>query len=1099
MTTNNLTLSSIAYIKFSSIPPPSEATIRTLTPFTVQISAVDSNPHEIILYSQNSRSSPLKIDGTINKWSHLIPTWRFLDTNFNPITSVYTLDTEISSGNTFIGVTGEASFYYIDDLGTPPDSPVFIWATLNLENVPYYADTIKGDHDFPSYVNSKASVVTPFYVNSLIPTHLKITRNGLNEMSTAYYWLCTKIGNTITINGDTNASLFDCYDFGDNATIIYDYPSSNSLGFSMGEIEKSLVGFSDTEQAWKSLETGLSSLYFQAFDDDQFRIGGYVRTFVYPYLSSLNAMITAGVDVIYNSTERSLPFIWVNNPSNKYLHRILDAPVSSSLWNEITSLNPHLSGEDGQIFTYDTPYIETITDIWPLTGFGGGLGIALDPCFNAWVTDYEMDRLYKFSSTGARLSTIEFNGFRKNGLIGYTLSTNLSSELDYDLLPVKVSRTTITIDASSNSNAFSFDIELPQNSLSGDYYRSFRVYLSSSGEELYSKNDFLVLDTSLLYISASATNEHAFDDILVAEYKLASYNESLSTLQQINLSAYGMFYASQPAGISLDESGNPWVAFFNDNSVVKLNSDTGQLLVEKSFVDYGDPYYEGELTVRSTLVETDSNNNAWVSYNHPLSSKIVVLDSSGNTLSSKVLSLCSEPVDMCFDLDGDIWITLSETSGPPYLSGGVWKLDSSTMNVISAFSAVNPENITLDKYGNVWFTESFNTITKITSSGSLTSLQVGTFPTLWFDSSAIMEYSALAGIASDTFGRVWVINSYDSKVFVISNDIVEKSIPLHDDKISRYIIDGLQYNLTSDSAQSLQAFGDWSGLRWMMKYTPEYVTSTTLSSHLTGESDIFSIDSFNGYYYRKYNESWDTTNVIRDYALPYHIYQNYNLFINYLGNMIGGQDNDKVQIGRYAYERIANFVSNHSDPDTANIDQLYSLCKELDIPIDNYRFQYPFDIKRIVNIGSVSHNKLFGQRCSCNFNFKWGDVCSNCGHYHDLNVGESINTSTYIVSADVPFLAEYKFSAGNFEVVNSPISSSNLYSVVSTYLYNSPSDYNYYEYISTPCNVQVEGLINWGDEYTTLIESNSSLSAWYDEGQLLEKLFSIYLYRGLGI
>jgi hypothetical protein len=293
--------------------------------------------------------------------------------------------------------------------------------------------------------------------------------------------------------------------------------------------------------------------------------------------------------------------------------------------------------------------------------------------------------------------------------------------------------------------------------------------------------------------------------------------------------------------------------------------------------------------------------------------------------------------------------------------------------------------------------------------------------------------------------------------------------------------------------KSIQAFGDWTGLRWAQKY------NTTNLTYLTGSSDIFTIENIGQYDIRKFNESWDATTQIRNYALPEHLYNNTSLFQDYIGTMIGGLETSANSIARRTYERIANYVANHSDIDTANVDQVYGLAEKLNGPIDEYNIHYPMEMKRLLDIISIPHKTLWGDRCRCASNFKThNEYCVTCGHIHAGNRGDAIDTATYTVSVNTPFLAEYRFNRDNYEIINPSISSTSLYSIASGYLLNAPTEYCYYQYNPTPCLVQNEGVISWDDEYTTLNESMSSLNEWYGKGQLIEKMLTYWIRQGLG-
>ena len=103
----------------------------------------------------------------------------------------------------------------------------------------------------------------------------------------------------------------------------------------------------------------------------------------------------------------------------------------------------------------------------------------------------------------------------------------------------------------------------------------------------------------------------------------------------------------------------------------------------------------------------------------------------------------------------------------------------------------------------------------------------------------------------------------------------------------------------------------------------------------------------------------------------------------------------------------------------------------------------PSELKRIIDLVSISHKKLWGDRCKCNHNFKDAySLCDNCGHPHNTNRGNTINTDSYMVSSNIPYLAEYKFQRNYYEVIT-PININNtlILNHASAYLINDPEDY----------------------------------------------------------
>lgn len=947
-------------LSYSVIPPTVQVGNTQQYPFKLTLSAADTNDHIIDLYAQYSGSQPYTEQ---NKWSHLIPTWRFLDTDGNIVTKIKTNDTPILSGTEVIGVTGECEFYYIDDISSKLGEPVIIWSTLSVSSLPLYSESNNGEYPIPSYANSKIVVALPYYINGGIPDKLNITRNGINSMSDSTYWIDQSIPNIVTISYDSYPE-FGCSS--DSMGILFDYPSSNQLGLDMGKIALSLATVPISAQTWTTLDD-ISGPYFQAYDTNLFKRGGYSRNIVKSTETSLNTYITAGVNVSYDSYKYT-PFIWISNPDNNLLYKFRYPYVNQSIINNITSW---LSGfsTTGQFYSFNTEYLNNRPDVMSLTGFGGIYGFAIDPCFNVFASDAELDKIYKFNNLGVLVSSIDLS------------------------------------------------------------------------------------DTSTLGVS-------------------------------------GLTGGCTPAGICLDSTNKLWVTLFDSTSVLKFDGTTGQLL---TIINAGGNLgtIDTDPDFKPTMVQSDKDDNIWVSYTNSLYSCLYKYDTTGLSLTTVTLPVCSNPMDLIVDKDNNVWVSLTYHAIPS--AGNVNKYSENGL-LLSSISAYHPEYLTLDNQNNLWFTYGFNNIQKVdltTASITTTSIGISTIPNLYGDQ---LFYNALEGIAADSSNRIWIINSLESKVYVLSGDSILNIYEIPTNRTQFIIDDDLsQLELVNPYEKSIQSFGDWTGLRWYQKY------ATTTQQYLTGQSELFNIDSFYGYDFRKFNESWDATTQIRNYALNENLYSNYNLFVNYIGTMIGGLETSANSIARRIFEKIANFVPNNADADVCGVNQLYSLANSVDVPIDDYNFTYPSELQRLMDILSIDHKKIWGSRCKCSSNYRgaWG-YCSNCGHKHDSNRGNALDTDTYIVSSNIPFLAEYKFDRDYYEKITPKTSGGTLYNVSSAYLLNDPTYYCFYEYIPTICNIQVEGVISWDDEYTTLSENVSGIDEWYGNNQIVEKIINYSLHKGLG-
>ena len=359
------------------------------------------------------------------------------------------------------------------------------------------------------------------------------------------------------------------------------------------------------------------------------------------------------------------------------------------------------------------------------------------------------------------------------------------------------------------------------------------------------------------------------------------------------------------------------------------------------------------------------------------------------------------------------------------------------------------------------------------------------------------------------------------------------------------------------SAKDHQNFGVGGYLRGsvLSSATANNITICATVSSLSGISNEFGIFDFTGYDIRRFNESWDASNELKKYARSPHIADNDIFWNGYMKAVWGDKSSEQgAAFGREAYEKIANFVANHADINTCNVNQLYDHAQFMDVPIDIYGVAYPLDMRRIMDIASINQQLLWGARCGCNRNitneqitFLSGQqlvyanyLCKSCHHYHPGNRGELFNPLTYIASAFTPFIIEERANNTQYQLIIPPVScnasfSTNIindvcinapltnvcltsYPLSSYYHVILPAVFDYglsanandflravtpfcfYDYISSPsCAEQIAGIINWDDPYTTLNETISSVDSWYGDGQTLERMINYALHKGLGL
>lgn len=218
------------------------------------------------------------------------------------------------------------------------------------------------------------------------------------------------------------------------------------------------------------------------------------------------------------------------------------------------------------------------------------------------------------------------------------------------------------------------------------------------------------------------------------------------------------------------------------------------------------------------------------------------------------------------------------------------------------------------------------------------------------------------------------------------------------------IYDRIAISLFWDGANPPPAF-----LPYSIDYKFNFKATKSFSS-INSICNVFKIRPFEQpFEIRRRNESWDATKSIKSYAMAPHLNSKYNLWDNFVGHSVG-QVNAGQQLGRKSYERIANFPANHIDIDESNIKQLYSISQYLDVPIDDYDLNYPPELQRLIDIGSISHSKLWGEIVKCNLNITDNQICPRCGYKH-TNLSDKIEDPfNYAVTAGVPFIQHDRFN-----------------------------------------------------------------------------------------
>jgi hypothetical protein len=575
-------------------------------------------------------------------------------------------------------------------------------------------------------------------------------------------------------------------------------------------------------------------------------------------------------------------------------------------------------------------------------------------------------------------------------------------------------------------------------------------------------------------------------------------------------------------GIAADGNQDIWVSLYNSISSFKINKTTGRVdrvavpnLVNRTYsissahLGYVNlSSFIGLNTVLPGPVDTDANNNLWVGYVNPLSSYLYKFSSTGAILSSISLTAGYSIADIAVGTDNNVWAI-----GQQYLTTNtkvsafrdiVIYHNNATGATTSVYqTSGRAANITIDTNNNAYLTVGNNTVVRILNtnfSSSPITLPSSTETSV----ASSMDLKGIAGTASK---EIIAINSSSSKLNIIDT-VTNTNINNYDIK-DEYAI----------------AAGDWTGFKWIAKYSPRRFTVNTT---LTGRSNTFSVyKSEDRYQIGKIGEDFDATQLYKDLRYQESLIYYDNMFDGFIGTIVGNISSSPNTLGKRVYEKAHNFVGNTVDPDTCGVDALYSLCNMLDVPVsrfERYKFSTPANLRRVVDLLSIKQSKLWGARNKYDKDFDVNDYDPGRSGYFGRNLGPEINVQYTILtagSASTPIVAQSKFS-NDYIYINTDILSSRYIQYIgntTTYCMSSfntnwgwplvlpdnptyldlQQSYRFFSYVPRFENTQYEGVINWGDITTNLNESTSGRNTWVGKDQIMEEIIRFTLMDGLSV
>ena len=289
------------------------------------------------------------------------------------------------------------------------------------------------------------------------------------------------------------------------------------------------------------------------------------------------------------------------------------------------------------------------------------------------------------------------------------------------------------------------------------------------------------------------------------------------------------------------------------------------------------------------------------------------------------------------------------------------------------------------------------------------------------------------------------------------------------------------------------------------------------------------------YNINKINEDFDYTGTLKSYAFMPSLIDQTNLFDYFFSYIAGDESSNSNEFGKRVYEKIANFTSNISDLDTSNINELYSIYKNIGYQSKNYELNFPSNLQRLLDLLSIKYDKLIGMDTGYNYNYKNNDLINNT--QAQTNLGQELTQDSIIYSGQNIVINQH-FQNIFYTITPTPVSINN--QTLSAYADNNPGaidsifgglsayplsaysnnwnwglpeDVDWEEhndqqdfFLQVPTNVKnlnkIENTVDWSNFLTTLssLQHDPDLYNLFNkQGGLMEQYIENELRKGVGL
>jgi hypothetical protein len=1035
-------------IRFSKVPPPTYAGHLNRFPFELEITSPFDERKTIDLYCQFSRSSPMLDNPT--KYSFLRPQWYFLDTRLNPIKEIKTRKREnirvnefgerVDSGGILAGVKEFANFYFVDDWYNQDqvirnEQYTTLWATLRNETIRDNQAKTNIDGPHPSHANNTAQTYLPYVTLWREPDRLQFTRNGVNPIPTIQ-WQGSDIPFIVKI-AYSNPVVFDSHNAEGSIRL-----ADRNGGFAH------YIPTTKNEQIPLNIVFSTNFLTISSFlkpsempiikyeDSNKFFTGGYYKS-LYEQKNASTINLSASLSFNrpnleannYNSN------LWLLNPINgdvnvaQYVFTnniIINSPqyfYSSNIdsYNDlfrekrlptIPSVRKNPNMDTAVLWNIKTerksyPHISSSYDNkGGLTGLHSVAALNF-PTYHAWISDVELDKIYRVTPDGKIYKTIDLKSINIGSNIQKYTPDNLVLDGDLNLfVGLSNARTILKFDDSGNLLGI-----LKLNNIVPiciDTDKDNNLYISGIYTNQEKRSVLLKYNNTLNTLLLSKDFENVFLGNIIV-----SPNNTIYVINNGHLNR----------SLRPNLENNCFIQVFNINN---FNSPI------KTLTRY--PYIKH--------LVLDKQGNLYFSHSYGKISKLssnylivgdfeIKTNKTNDTINKSIID------GLSYNLNNRIFIINS-------LENRVHVLNSSNLKEESSFY-INPTNIIYDidsegQLKNPYSSKYSNFTKSLRSNGDLNGWK-------W-----CYKYTYTTrrpkGFITGRSGNIIFANEKNYKIF-LKNEDFDMGKYMYDFSFMRSLKESpffynnkffdlsIRSEVDTDTRQKLAPLQrELNRLRNSNEYDPN------------DELVLFLQKEINDLYINLQEIALTDTNKK-----------------GFLGSIFGSYPYKPDDLGVASFSKIANFVSNTADIDTCDIKHLYDTMTKIDFQDESFKVRFPEGISRIVDIASISPNKLMGVKCKCGDSFNSSEygygICSYCGKEKQSNRGKLIDTLNYNVTAGVPIVLRYKNLNKKYRKINTGLVDGNsIYSI--TQLATSIGlpeewrvDYQFYEYKPTSDNFNI--------------------------------------------